>query len=422
MTLTAGLRLGPYEIVSPLGAGGMGEVYRARDERLGRDVAVKVLLGDFSANADRLRRFEQEARAASALNDPHILAVFDVGSHEGAPYLVTELLEGQSLRERLREGPLPVRKALELAAQTARGLAAAHERGIVHRDLKPENLFLTHDGRLKILDFGLAKLTQSDDSQSLLAAAPTRLPSTEAGAILGTVGYMSPEQVRGQPADARSDLFALGTILYEMLSGRRAFERGSSADTLSAILRDDPPEPRELRPPHPARRRAHRAAPAGEEPGGALPFRLRPGLRPRGALGKLAGHGRPRRGGGRRRATLPRRAGFGHSPSPQRSLAGFFARGALDRGSPAPTRVDYRLTSLTDRSGAEAYPALSPAGDLFAFVRDEGLDSDVFVQRVGGQNPTNLTAECDKEDFSPAFSPDGKSIAYRSECAGGGSS
>ena len=242
MALQPGTKLGPYSILSPLGAGGMGEVYRARDPRLQRDVAVKVLPPEFSQDPERLRRFEQEARSASALNHPHILAVYDLGTHDGAPFLVSELLEGESLRERLRAGALPVRKAVEIAAQIARGLAAAHEKGIVHRDLKPENVFLTKDGRVKILDFGLAKLIHPETSQSKLAAAPTQGASTDAGMVLGTVGYMSPEQVRGLPADFRSDIFALGAILYEMLAGKRAFQRDSAADTMSAILRDDPPD------------------------------------------------------------------------------------------------------------------------------------------------------------------------------------
>ncbi|HWN44022.1 MAG TPA: protein kinase [Thermoanaerobaculia bacterium] len=236
--LITGSRLGPYTILAPLGAGGMGEVYRARDPRLGREVAVKVLPAGVSGDADRLRRFEQEARAASALNHPNILTVFDTGSQDGTVYLVTEILEGETLRGRLAGGALPARKAVEIGIQIARGLAAAHERGIVHRDLKPENLFLTRDGRVKILDFGLAKLQAPLD----LADAPTVLTGTEPGVVLGTVGYMAPEQVRGQPVDHRADLFALGAVFYEMLTGRRAFQRDSAAETMAAILREEPPD------------------------------------------------------------------------------------------------------------------------------------------------------------------------------------
>jgi serine/threonine protein kinase len=236
MTLATGARLGPYEIRGPLGAGGMGEVHRAHDPRLHRDVAIKVLPPAFASDADRLSRFEQEARAVAALNHPNILAIYDVGSDQGRPFLVTELLEGETLRSRLSRDPIPLRHAIELAVQIALGLAAAHEKGIVHRDLKPENLFVAKDRRAKILDFGLAKLVgPGGPGESTIAAGPT-----VSGTVLGTVGYMAPEQVRGEPADHRSDLFALGAVLHEMLTGKRAFEAPTAAETLTAILRSDP--------------------------------------------------------------------------------------------------------------------------------------------------------------------------------------
>jgi eukaryotic-like serine/threonine-protein kinase len=241
MTLASGTRLGPYEIVSLLGAGGMGEVYRAKDPRLGRDVAIKVLPASFSADADRLRRFEQEARAAGILNHPNITAVYDIGQQDGAPYVVQELLEGETLRSLLAGGRISPRKAIDHALQIAHGLAEAHEKGIVHRDLKPENLFVTKDGRVKILDFGLAKLTQSEAGREV-TSLPTVTGGTEPGIVLGTLGYMSPEQVKGRSADARSDIFSFGAILYEMLSGRRAFHGDSAAETMSAILREEPPD------------------------------------------------------------------------------------------------------------------------------------------------------------------------------------
>ncbi|HEX7251694.1 MAG TPA: protein kinase, partial [Thermoanaerobaculia bacterium] len=241
MTLSAGSRLGPYEILSPLGAGGMGEVYRARDERLKRDVAIKVLPVSYSQDADRLRRFEQEAHAAGALNHPNITAVYDVGHDGGVPYVVSELLEGEPLRAILSGGKLPQRRAIDYALQIAHGLAAAHEKGIVHRDLKPENLFVTNDGRVKILDFGLAKLTEPEGGSNA-TNLPTETKGTEPGMVLGTLGYMSPEQVKGKPADARSDIFSFGAVLYEMLSGQRAFRADSAAETMSAILREEPPE------------------------------------------------------------------------------------------------------------------------------------------------------------------------------------
>ncbi len=241
MPMTAGTRMGPYEIVAAIGAGGMGEVYRARDARLGREVAIKVLPASFAADADRLGRFEQEARAIGALNHPNILGVYDIGTHDGAPYVVSELLEGDTLRARIGTSPLPHRKAIDYASQIARGLAAAHEKGIVHRDLKPDNVFVTRDGRVKILDFGLAKLTEAgaaiEAETALLAHAR---PLTSAGTVLGTVGYMSPEQVRGQAVDHRSDIFSFGVVLYEMLTGRRAFHADSAVETMNAILKEDP--------------------------------------------------------------------------------------------------------------------------------------------------------------------------------------
>ena len=241
MSLASGTRLGPYEIVAPLGAGGMGEVYRAHDSRLGREVAIKVLPPQFSIDEERLRRFEQEARAVGALNHPNIVGVYDTGTYEGAPYVVSELLEGETLRARIGDSPLPQRKAVDYATQIAKGLAAAHERGIVHRDLKPDNLFVTRDGRVKILDFGLAKM--SDPVGQSETALVTGGPQTSAGTALGTVGYMSPEQVRGQKVDHRSDIFSFGVVLYEMLTGRRAFQGDSAVETMNAILKEDPKPP-----------------------------------------------------------------------------------------------------------------------------------------------------------------------------------
>jgi len=233
--------LSHYRIVSKIGAGGMGEVYRAHDARLDREVAVKVLPLDFAADRNRLQRFEQEAKATSALNHPNILTVYDIGEYEGSPFIVSELLEGEELRERLDDGPIAIRKAIEYAQQIVSGLAAAHEKGIVHRDLKPENLFVTKDDRVKILDFGLAKL-RANSGDSSGSEDATRKAITNPGVVMGTVGYMSPEQVRGQATDHRSDIFAFGAILYEMLSGQRAFRRETTAETMAAILKEEPPE------------------------------------------------------------------------------------------------------------------------------------------------------------------------------------
>ena len=241
MTLAAGEKLGRYEIRAKIGEGGMGEVYRAYDPKVNREVAIKILPASFSTDKDRLARFEQEAQAAGGLNHPNILIIHHIDTHVGAPYIVSELLEGETLRDRMGGVALPQRKAIDYALQMAHGLAAAHEKGIVHRDLKPENIFITKDGRLKILDFGLAKLTGADSGQPQ-TEVPTRRVNTDPGMVMGTIGYMSPEQVRGKPTDHRSDIFSFGAILYEMLSGRRAFRGESTADTISAILREDPLE------------------------------------------------------------------------------------------------------------------------------------------------------------------------------------
>ena len=239
MGLTAGTKLGPYEIVSTLGVGGMGEVYRARDTRLGRDIAIKVLPESLANDADRLLRFEQEARTIAALNHPNILGIFDVGVQGATRYLVSELLEGETLRQKLEAGPLAARRATEYAAEIANGLAAAHAKGVIHRDLKPENIFIVKTGQIKILDFGLAKVSKAAE-----AAAETvetvGTPGTTPGMVMGTVGYMSPEQVRGEHLDHRTDIFSFGAVLYEMVSAKRAFQEDSAVETMSAILKEDP--------------------------------------------------------------------------------------------------------------------------------------------------------------------------------------
>ena len=245
--LTKGTRLGDYEILSLVGSGGMGEVYRARDIKLKRDVAIKVLPAYWSRDPERLQRFELEAQAAAALNHSNITAIFHVGQYDGAPYIVTELLSGETLRDHLRKGPLRLREALDLGVEIASGLGAAHDAGIVHRDLKPENIFVTKDGRVKILDFGLAKLAPPKTASDADPTYTGRQPTTP-GQMLGTVGYMSPEQVRGRPADARSDIFSAGAVLYEMLTGQRAFHKPTSAETMTAILNEDPPAVSQIAP------------------------------------------------------------------------------------------------------------------------------------------------------------------------------
>jgi hypothetical protein len=240
MSFAAETQLGPYKIVALIGSGGMGEVYRARDTRLLRDVALKILPKSFTDDPERRRRFEQEARSVASLNHPNILSVYDVGAVDGVHYIVSELLEGETLRQRITPSGMPARKAMEMAIQLGKGLAAAHEQGMVHRDLKPENIFITREGRLKILDFGLAKALHVSHGGETIDGV-TRL-ETDAGQVLGTVGYMSPEQVRGEGVDRRSDIFSFGCILYEMLSGSRAFKRETGAETMAAILNEDAPE------------------------------------------------------------------------------------------------------------------------------------------------------------------------------------
>ena len=288
-SLAPGARVGPYEVLALLGEGGMGQVYRARDERLSREVALKVVHADLAQDAERLRRFEHEAKAAGTLNHPNIVAVYDTGQHDGAPYIVSELLQGETLRDRMATGALGTRKAVEYGVQIARGLAAAHEKGIVHRDLKPENLFLTKDGLVKILDFGIAKLGRPGEEKAGTDIETLSHTGTSPGTMLGTVGYMSPEQVRGLPTDHRSDLFSFGAVLFEMLTGKRAFKGTTAADTLSAILREDPTEALGHRG-RPSRRPAARRAPLPREGSrGSLPDRARPRLRARGRDHRVAG-------------------------------------------------------------------------------------------------------------------------------------
>jgi len=452
--LTPGTKLDGYEIVGPLGAGGMGEVYRARDPVLKRDVAIKVLPVYFSQDPDRLRRFEQEAQAAAALNHPNILAIHQFGTFEGAPYLVSELLEGGTLGQLQARRPLPVRKAIDYGVQIAHGLAAAHEKGIVHRDLKPDNIFITKDGRVKILDFGLAKLTQV---KAASAGDPTVSlhERTEPGVVLGTVGYMSPEQVRGEKADSRADIFAFGAILYEMLSGRRAFRKPTSAETMTAILHEDPPGIAQIAPStSPALLRiVHRcleknpeqrfqsasdlafALEALSEPQGVAENGHRsvadiesPGERVQQAeTDKLlpVAHGsgsevpelRPAKPWWKRKATIA-------------LTACVVAVGLLYPWIAPQIERQWRLhelqqltvVPLTALPGNVASPTFSPDGSQIAFAWDgenNGEGYDLYVKVVGSDKPLRLTHHPSTR-LSAAWSPDGRSIAI-SRIAGGDS-
>jgi Tol biopolymer transport system component len=399
--LKPGTRLGPYEILAPIGAGGMGEVWRARDARLGRDVAVKVVHARFAADAESIRRFEREARAASLISHPNILVVHDVGAVEGSPYIVSELLDGAPLREKLG-APLPPRRAVDWTAQVARGLAAAHEKGIVHRDLKPENLFVTKDGRIKILDFGVAKLVQPALPSASLTEAPTAAPETGTGVVLGTVGYMSPEQVLGKPLDARSDLFSLGVVLHEMLSGARPFRKETAPETMAAILKEEPPEPSE----------ANRSVPSAldrlvrhcleKEPEARFQSARDVAFALESALGESA----------------PREAVSGAKPA-RRGSAFLLAGGAAAalllgavlgwvlRPLPEPTPV-VAIRTLT-YSGHDTSPAASPDGKTVAFTSDRDGTSRIWLKQLKGGGELAITAGPD--DF-PRFSPDGGSLLF----------
>jgi Tol biopolymer transport system component len=412
MTLQIGARLGPYEIIAPLGTGGMGEVWRARDTRLGREVALKVLPEDVANDSDRLARFEREAKAVAALSHPNILALHDVGRSENVSFAVMELLEGETLRARLATGAVPLRKAIDVGAQIARGLAAAHEKGIIHRDLKPENIFITRDGRVKLLDFGLARVLEGPlaPPTATLTTPPPNV--TSAGVLLGTVGYMAPEQVRGEPADERSDIFALGCLIYEAAAGRRAFSGDTMPEVLHAILKLEPEVAPVLQAQPGLRRVVARCL--EKEPS----ERFQAARDVAFVLDDLAAtrfdHASPSAGG--RERTLP----IAMAVTVAFLVAGATAFMIGRSGRPsAPAAPEWAFQQLTFGRPARE-PTLSPDGREVAFVRSRSGKLDVFLQRVGGQNALDLTARSRFDNQQPAFSPDGNQIAFRSGRDGGG--
>lgn len=417
MTIAIGTRLGPFELVDLIGEGGMGAVYRARDTRLQRDVAIKILPAAFATDAERLRRFEQEALAAAQLAHPNILAVHDIGTHDGSPYLVTELLDGSTLREKIDRRPMPVRRAVDYATQIARGLAAAHDRGIVHRDVKPENLFVTQEGQIKILDFGVAKLAHADVATGSAADTITMAGSGP----LGTAAYMSPEQASGGGnVDHRADLFSLGVVLYEMLTGVSPFRRATAAETMTAILREEAPEfPPDLDCP-PALQRTVRhcleKARAGRfQSARDLAFDLEgnwvntPGGGPAVHLGPSGYSRRARRSS---RYLWPVVAGALLAAG----AAGYFA----GRASRAPLEPQSfpGIHRLTDFSGLEEFPAIAPDMKSVAFTSRVNNYQQIFVRLVAGGPPLQVTRDSVDHQV-PRWSPDASAIFYFSPAAPG---
>jgi serine/threonine protein kinase len=403
--IAPGTRIDHYEIVGWLGAGGMGVVYRARDPRLGRDVALKLIPETFAVDAGRVQRFEQEARAAGQLNHPNILAVYDIGVHAGSPYIVSELLEGESLRSRLHSGALPSRKAIDYARQIAEGLAAAHERNIVHRDVKPDNLFITRDGRIKILDFGIAKLTRpGDDAQH--TGFPTE---TEAGMVVGTAGYMSPEQVRGEAVDPRSDIFSFGTVFYEMLTGRPAFTRETAPETMTAVLKEDPPALRAPDVSASLARIVSRCLEKTREMRFQSARDLAFGLE---VLSDTAATVVPAVAPTRR----PRRAALTLAIV----LLSLLTAVAIWRTSTTTPAVENLLvnaqfTSFTNFEGGELDAAISPDGRFVTFVGDQGGPFHVWLKQVGTGSFQDLTpGSGDQKNAGPnrsvGFSADGSEV------------
>src|SRR5581483_1898283 len=417
---TAGTRVGPYEIRSRIGAGGMGEVWSARDGRLQRDVAIKVLPELVARDTDRLHRFEIEARAAGALNHPNLVTIYDVGTHDNTAYVVMELLEGETLRDKIGDGltdesgpRIPIRKAIEYAGQIANGLSAAHEKGIVHRDLKPENVFITSDGRLKILDFGLAKLTSPEQSDATIDRTEQR--GTAPGMVVGTAGYMSPEQVRGQTVDHRTDIFSFGAVLYEMLAGRRAFRRDSAVETMNAVLKEDPPELEDARTPvapgvERIVRRCLEKTPAERfQSAHDIAFALD-------AVASTSTHHAVLDVPGARGS---RSFAIGAGVLVSAAIAGFIGWRIGHRSAAAPPAAR-SFVQLTFSAGEE-FPSLSPDGKTFVFAGKTANDRvDIYTQRVDGRNAINLTKDAAASSWQPAFSPDGNQIVFRSNRDGGG--
>ena len=414
-----GSRLGIYEVSAKLGAGAMGEVYRARDTRLGRDVAIKVLPPAFTADPERLARFEREAKALASLNHPHIATIHGLEEAGGALALVMELVPGEDLAARIARGPLPFAEALDLARQIASALDAAHDSGIIHRDLKPANVLVTSEGVAKVLDFGLAKSVGVEASGSIGSGASPTITSTgtEAGLILGTAAYMSPEQARGKAVDRRTDVWSFACVLYEMVTGKPAFAGETITDILAAIVHEEPdwnalPVAARPRLERLLRRCLVKSARERVSDLGDVAIVLKEIAteKPTVALPVTAAS----------RQATPWMLIGGIALT---ALAGGWLAGNWRGDAPAvavPSGAPSYFQQLTISPGGEGQPSISPDGESFVYVAGPIWTSDIFSQRIGGRKPVNLTADCAKADSEPAFSPDGRSIAYRSECSGGG--
>ena len=412
MSLSADTRLGPYEILGPIGAGGMGEVYRARDTRLGREVAVKVLPERLAASPDAMARFEREARAVAALAHPNIVALYDFGQTDGLVYAVTELLQGDSLRQRLVRESLPLRKAVEAAVAVAEGLAAAHAKGIVHRDLKPENIFMTSDGRVKILDFGLARMGESSalgSETSSPTSGPATPAPTEPGVVMGTAGYMSPEQVRGQPADARSDIFSFGCVFYEMLTGEHAFARATAGESMAAILRDQPPAASRIVPDlppgidHALSRCLEKSPEERFQSARDLAYALKE------AFSTPTGAALVQAPAARRRRWIPAAAAAVLIVA----LAGGLWRLIRADSFWKNPLAGARFTRLTDWDGSEFDASISEDGKFVAFLSDRDGRFDAWVGQIGGGGFLNLS----KGRFPDLVIPEIRNVAFSQDGA-----
>jgi Tol biopolymer transport system component len=413
MPLSPGTRLGDYEIVAPLGAGGMGEVYRSRDPRLNRDVAIKVLAAEMARDATAVARFEREAMSVARLSHPNILSIFEFVHDRDNAFVVTELVEGETLRARLGGGPLPSRRAVAYALQVARGMAAAHARGIVHRDLKPENVMITRDDHVKILDFGLAKPVETTAMDKTLATGV----ATAAGVVLGTFGYMAPEQVRGFEVDHRADMFAFGAVLYEMLSGERAFRGETAADTMSAILTKEPPELDTARLAispgldRIVRRCLEKSPDLRFQSANDLAFALETLTSTSTASSHVAVE-----------AVAPPRSRVAWLPWAVAgvSLIAAAAFGAAAWRTPQAEPHWAAFTRISESAGEETTPTLSPDGTTVAYAMRVNDSWDIYSQRVGGRNATPIVNDPKRDEKGAAFSPDGSQIAFHTSDATGG--